>query len=64
MVMDVIKWDMNMAYRCFERAAKSYETFFSGLVKDKKDASIGSSQPGEWDDFKSEVNNAIAKRRR
>lgn len=62
--MDVIKWDMSMALRCFERVAKSYATSYSKINKVKKDASRKSSQSGEWEDFKSEVNRGIARRRR
>jgi hypothetical protein len=60
--MNVVKWDMSMAHRCFERTAKTYVSSYNKLIKGK--AFKKSSQAGEWDDFRSEINRGIAKRRR
>ncbi len=61
--MDVIKWDMSIAYRCFERAAKSDAIPYGNFYKGKKGVAIKAPQTGEWENFKSGVNKGIAKKR-
>ena len=58
MKMNVIKWDESMAVRCVKRIRRSYAP---GYIhhEDNLDRSF---QAGEWDDFKSIIENCWRKR--
>ena len=59
MKMNVVKWDMSMAHRCFERTAKTHVSSYNKLIKGK--AFKKSSQAGEWDDFRSKSTEGLQK---
>jgi len=57
MDMKIIRWDKNMAYRCFKRAAKGYmpkhQHEEKSINKKFKDAG--------WEQFENAINKALGK---